>query len=176
MKTRMRFIYLAFAATIFATGGLADRPSVRPTPRPRPLPGGQHLFASVAGGRITEFPRNGTQFAFAPGLSSPRGLAFDSAGNLFVATTSGCNPICNGSIVKITPDGVQTTLANLPGFLEGVVLDQLDNVFVIALNPPVQPVTIYKITPGGVPSVFATLPASKVLVSPLTAQGFSMWE
>ena len=67
-----RLIYLAVATTLFATGVLADKPSVRPTPRPRPLPGGQHLFASVAGGRVDEFARNRMQFTFASGLRSPR--------------------------------------------------------------------------------------------------------
>ena len=132
-----RLIYLAVATTLFATGVLADKPSVRPTPRPRPLPGGQHLFASVAGGRVDEFARNRMQFTFASGLRSPRGLAFDSAGNLFVATTVCAGTTCNATILRIAPDGTQSLFGTIgDSFAEGLTIDSADNVFVVSLDQP----------------------------------------
>src|SRR5439155_12929493 len=61
----------------------------------------ENLFvtgSAASGGKIFEFTPNGVQSIFASGLSSPGALAFDSAGNLFVAD--------GGSINKFTPDGV----------------------------------------------------------------------
>jgi hypothetical protein len=42
---------------------------------------------------------------FATGLNLPAGMAFDSTGNMFVGITS-------GTVVKITPDGMQSTFAS----------------------------------------------------------------
>src|SRR5476651_1546198 len=64
------------------------------------------LFASTGSdGNILAYTPSGTQSTFASGLSQPGGMAFDSAGNLFV--TSG-----NGNITKITPSGVTSTFAS----------------------------------------------------------------
>src|SRR6266700_753853 len=66
------------------------------------------------------------------------------------------------SIVKITPEGVQSTFATLSGnlFGEGVAFDSSGNLFVIAgdQNDPNQASTIYKFTPGGVQSTFGSVP------------------
>ena len=43
-------------------------------------------------------------------FSSPSGVAVDGGGNLYVADTG------NATIRKITPDGVVSTLAGLPGY------------------------------------------------------------
>ena len=66
----------------------------------------QNLFVSVSdagGGKIFEFTPDGVQSTFASGLN-PGGLAFDSAGNLFVV---GGGP----AIYKFSPEGVQSTFA-----------------------------------------------------------------
>jgi sugar lactone lactonase YvrE len=129
------------------------------------------LFASIegnghnGGGFVYEYPRHGVQNTFASGLSRPRGVAFDSSGNLFVATTTfdNVNQVFIASIVKITPAGVQSTFVTLGNyFLEGVAIDLSRNVFVTAggdtsIGQP--PVIIFKITPDGVPSTFATPPS-----------------
>ena len=48
----------------------------------------QNLYVTVLGpGTILEYTPSGVQSTYATGLSSPRGLAFDSIGNLFAAET-----------------------------------------------------------------------------------------
>ena len=69
--------------------------------------------ADNGSGNIYEFTPNGTQSTFASGLNEPGGLAFNSAGNLFVADL-------DGNILEFTPDGMHTTFAsrlNEPFFL-----------------------------------------------------------
>ena len=47
----------------------------------------QNLYVSATGGAhaIFEYTPDGTQSTYATGLDNPRGLAFDSVGNLFAA-------------------------------------------------------------------------------------------
>jgi len=158
MKTITKLIYTAFAV-LFAIGALTAYGA----------PG--DLFASINGtgengaGSINQYKPTGLFRIFASGLSEPRGLAFDRSGNLFVANTTfdGINTY-QASIVKITPDGVQSTFAILSGnlFGEGVAFDRAGNLFVAAIDQTdpnaYGPSTIYKITPGGVQSTFGTLP------------------
>src|SRR5438309_1178239 len=53
-------------------------------------------------GNIYKFTPNGASSTFSSRLNGPLGLAFDKAGNLFVASFG-------GSILKFTPGGVQST-------------------------------------------------------------------
>ena len=89
-------------------------------------------------------------FLQASGLGQPEGLAFDSAGNLYIADSY------YYSVVKITPGGTSSLFANFgsAGVNEpmGLVIDKQDNVYVANYGNN----TIIKITPGGVGSVFAT--------------------
>jgi len=82
---------------------------------------------------------------FASGIPLPTGLAFDAAGNLYVANYNA------GSITQVTPAGVQTTFAT--GFTQpaGLAFDAAGNLYVAN-----QPGSIDMVTPGGVVSVFAT--------------------
>ena len=57
-------------------------------------------------GYITEITPDGAQSTFASGLHVPYGLAFDSAGNLFVADVG------SGNIYEFTPGGVRSTFAS----------------------------------------------------------------
>jgi DNA-binding beta-propeller fold protein YncE len=125
------------------------------------------LFASIDGalgngiGSIYKYTPNGLQSTVATGLSRPRGLAFDSAGNLFVATnfcdaTTWCHP----TILKITPDGVQSAFATIPDsfFAQGVAIDRSDNLFVMAIAWSNTVSIIYKFTPNGARRSFGFVP------------------
>jgi len=119
------------------------------------------VFASVNGpGSILQYTPAGKQSTFFMGLVQPRGMAFDSAGNLYVAT----NPIVagfpQGTILLLTPGGGQTTLgAADPNFMmEGLATDRQGNVFAVAINnnDPNGASTIYKFTPAGLRSTFGS--------------------
>src|SRR6266480_5166399 len=101
-------------------------------------------------GSIFEYTPAGIQSTFAsyPNLL-PRGLAFDSNGNLFAAVDN----VNHGNIVKVTPSGVQTNFGGGPGSLEGVAVDSTGNVFVMSLKINS---TIFKFTPSGTRSTFAS--------------------
>ncbi len=83
------------------------------------------LLALLAGALLSSCAPRSIVEPFAAGLSQPRGMAFDAAGNLFVAetgalapgATSNVSPQINHSsrVVRIAPDGhVTTILDNLP--------------------------------------------------------------
>jgi sugar lactone lactonase YvrE len=175
MKTITKLIYAASAAAVLAIGavtanGALAAATVRPTPTPRPPPIPLPLFASIginfqnSFGSIYEYLGGGIQKILAANLDNPRGVAFDNAGNLFVAMST-LDSVCQcfvGSIVKITPQGVQSPFVTVSInpitdiFLEGVALDQSNNVFVSANIGSFASVTIYKFTPDGVQSTFAS--------------------
>ena len=113
-------------------------------------------LAGVAGTVISSADGTGSTAQF----SGPRGVAVDSAGNVYVADSS------NHTIRKITPSGMVTTLAGKAGssgykdgtgtaalFNEpfGVVADSAGNVFVTDTNSN----AIRKITPAGVVTTLA---------------------
>src|SRR5438477_13059095 len=59
-------------------------------------------------------PPNGTPNIFASALDTPRGVAVDGAGNLYVATNKDVDdsvdpPKIQGTILKITPGGFMST-------------------------------------------------------------------
>ena len=92
----------------------------------------------------------GASLGFLQGpLVQPEGLAFDRAGNLYIADSY------YYSVEKITPGGTASLFANFgsAGVNEpmGLAIDKQDNVYVANLANS----TILKITPGGVGSVFA---------------------
>jgi hypothetical protein len=147
---------------------------------------GGDLFATVnLGGTLTNVaspiyqygsqyvPPDGTPGLFASALT-PRGLAFDGAGNLYVATNFNVDvsvdpAVVIGTISKITPDGLMSTFATgFPvTFLQGLATDSAGDVFVSSQAPfdpnnpnASPPTTIYKITPDGTLSSFASLPTA----------------
>lgn len=129
------------------------------------------LFVSIngngfdGGGFIYRYTSNGQQSTFAFGLSRPRGVTFDQFGNLFVGNMRcfGGTCCCQGTIVKITPAGVQSTFATLSqqNFQpEGMAFDQGGNLFVMAIDLTDANLasTIFKFTPNGVQSTFGSVP------------------
>jgi gliding motility-associated-like protein len=90
---------------------------------------------------------------------NPQGIALDALGNIYVSDAG------NGTIRKIAPGGVVTTVAgnNSPGFANGIgtaaqfnnpvglTVDALGNIFVADVNNQV----IRQITPAGVVTTFA---------------------
>jgi sugar lactone lactonase YvrE len=159
MKTISKFVYAAFAVVILAVGAVTANA------------GRVDLFASIngdppreTGGFIYRYRPTGVFMPFASGLARPRGVAFGTGGSLFVATNSfdDVTGTFQVSIVKITPDGVQSTVATLSGdlFAEGVAFDVAGNLFVMAIDntDPNFASTIYEITPGGSISTFGSVP------------------
>ena len=78
-------------------------------------------------------------------------MAFDSAGNLFVANVRNFN---SGTIYKFTPAGGRTTFASGITNPEAMAADNAGNLFVSAAIVGASGV-IYKFTPSGVKSTFA---------------------
>jgi glucose/arabinose dehydrogenase len=120
--------------------------------------------ADAVAGIVYKFTGTLSTFASVAGAT---GLAFDSAGNLSVSTQcesfpfGNCSdPTIGGRIVKITPDGTQTTFVSGvgDGDLRGLDFDAFGNLFVADLAPAPnknQPIAnVYKITPTGSVSVF----------------------
>jgi len=112
----------------------------------------QNLFeADEDSGNIYSFTPNGVQSTVASGLSFPTGLAFNSAGDLFVACLGGTG-MNAGYITEITPGGVQSTFASGLDGPEGLAFDNAGNLFVADEGSS----EITEITPGGTKSTFAS--------------------
>jgi sugar lactone lactonase YvrE len=112
----------------------------------------QNLFvADFSANTIYELTNNNGVLSpnltgFSSGLNGPSGLAFDSTANLFVGNYG------NGTIVKITPSGVQTTYAGGMSHPGLIAFDKMHNLFVADSGSG----NIVKITTNLVVSTFAT--------------------
>jgi sugar lactone lactonase YvrE len=114
----------------------------------------QNLFvADYSTGDVYEIAPNGTQTTFASGLAEPNGIAFNSAGDLFVGdsdnNTHGVGPL--GYITEITPSGVQSTFASSVD-AQGLAFNSAGDLFVADYATEV----IYEYTPSGARSTFAS--------------------
>ena len=125
-------------------------------------PGG--VVSTLAGLAANSGSSDGT--GSAARFNQPTGVAVDSSGNVYVADTY------NNAIRKVTPEGVVTTLAGLPGSLGGsdgtgsaarfgqpygIAVDSSGNVYVADDYNA----TIRKVTPGGVVTTLAGLAGSQ---------------
>jgi sugar lactone lactonase YvrE len=155
MKTITKLAYISLAIAVLAIGA--------------PTANGElgDLFASLTGtgvnggGFLYRYTSGGVQSTLASGVSRPHGLAFDHFGNLFATITTFDGTSYQGTILKITPLGVQSTFASVGRDLHlvGLAIDSSDNVFVMArTSGPNFASTIYKFTPGGVQSTFGSIP------------------
>jgi hypothetical protein len=110
------------------------------------------------GGSVYKFTSAGDRSTFASGIYQPVALAFDRAGNLFVGNSGagGCIPEVEcppkpSTIIKITPDGTQSTFATLQSSqLLGLAFDGAGNLFVSTAN------AIIKVAANGTQSTFAS--------------------
>ena len=150
-----KIVVAAFVVAILAMGALTANSE----------PG--DLFASIeaapgnALGFIYKYSRDGVRTTVASGLSRPRGLAFDSTGNLFVATNF-CDDAtwCHPTILKITPDGAWNAFATIADsfFAQGVAIDRSDNLYVMAIAWSNTVSIIFKLTPAGGRRSFGFVP------------------
>jgi sugar lactone lactonase YvrE len=131
----------------------------------------QNLYVSIGNGlgAIFEYTPSGVQSTFATGLRFPRGLAFDSIGNLFAAD----NPTTHlspsgvgfdlGRVLKFDLNNHVSTFGSAAHFVfEGLATDIAGNAYVLATdtkdNNPTGPGTIFKFTPSGERIVFGSVP------------------
>jgi len=94
-------------------------------------------------------------------LSFPRGLAFDSLGNLFAAETlAPADDVEVGKVLKFNLRNKATTLGSAAQFFfEGLAIDIAGNVYVMGTDTsPTAAGTIFKFTPSGERIVFGSVP------------------
>lgn len=110
---------------------------------------------------ILEFTPNGTQSTYASGLLFPRGLAFDSIGNLFAAETLQPDNHEIGRVLGFNPrNKVHTVGSASKFFFAGLAIDLAGNTYVLATDDrsPTAAGTIFKFTPSGERIVFGSVP------------------
>jgi len=125
-KNQIKLINAASVATLLAgssagTSGLVDGQGTNAEfsfPDGIVLDNAGNLYVSDQGSVIRKITPAGLVSTFASGFNEPRGLAIDNAGNIYVADQ------VNDRIVKITPNGLSTTVAGsgATGFTNGSAL------------------------------------------------------
>ena len=111
----------------------------------------RNLFvANFGSGDITEITPGGSESTFASGFSDPSGLAFNSAGDLFVASGG-----ISGTITEITPNGTKSTFASGLNNPIGLAFNSAGDLFVAIQASSIGSGSIVKITPNGTQSTFA---------------------
>jgi DNA-binding beta-propeller fold protein YncE len=152
MKTKMfRNLFLSLGA-IFALAINAHAQNLYVSTQTRP----SHA--------ILEFTPSGTQSTYASGLLFPRGLAFDSIGNLFAAETvaPGDRDLLIGRVLKFNLRNHVSTLGSAANFFfEGLAVDVAGNAYVMANDQtsPTAASTIFKFTLDGERIVFGSVPS-----------------
>jgi DNA-binding beta-propeller fold protein YncE len=112
---------------------------------------------------ILEFTPDGTRSTYASGLLFPRGLAFDSIGNLFAAETVVPDNHDIGRVLKFNLRNKVSTVGSAAKFtFEGLATDMAGNAYVMASddNSPTVAGTIFKFTPDGERIVFGSVPGT----------------
>jgi len=110
-------------------------------------PGANLYVGNASDDTIEQFTPGGVGSVFAnTGLNATKGLAFDSAGNLYAANG-------DNTIEKFTPGGVGSVFASTGlNHPTGLAFDSAGNLYAANRTGG----TIEKFTPGGVGSVFAS--------------------
>lgn len=86
---------------------------------------GNLYVADINAGKIIKTTPTGTQSTFASGLSAPNGLAFNTAGDLFVSSGDG-----GSTITEITPGGSQSLFASGLNSPATLAFDKTGDLFV----------------------------------------------
>ena len=125
----------------------------------------QNLYVTVVQpGEIFEYTPSGAQSTYATGLSAPRGLAFDSIGNLFAAETVFVDRDLEiGRVLKYNLHNKVSTVGSAAFFtFEGLATDIAGNAYVMATDDrsPTAAGTIFKFTPSGERMVFGSVPTT----------------
>ena len=134
----------------------------------------QNLYVTVLRPfEILEYTPSGVQSTFdsgqrPPGLSAPRGLDFDSIGNLFAAetvlppdhTADGIGRVLKFNLNNQVSTFGTVRVSEVDIFLEELATDVAGNVYVLAnaSNDPTTPGTIFEFTPDGERIVFGSVP------------------
>jgi DNA-binding beta-propeller fold protein YncE len=140
----------------------------------------QNLYVSVNGaicgahcsifsGSISEYTPDGMQITIVDSLARPRGVAFDSSGNLFAAVTYFAPPNQrHGKILKFPPLGHQSVLGNVAlSFMEGLVTDSEGNVFAMAQS--------FSSTIGDISNIYKFAPdGTRTLIGSVGFDGFGL--
>lgn len=142
MKTKNPTLYRSLCGAVFAGAVLLMASGTM----------AQNLFvANASTDTIDEFTPGGVQSTFASGMNYPFGIAFNRAGDLFVANTADNAVPAAGNITEIAPNGTQSTFAS--------GLDPIALAFNSAgdlFESDYRSGNIYEFTPGGMQSTFAT--------------------
>jgi sugar lactone lactonase YvrE len=112
---------------------------------------------------ILEFTPDRTQSTYASGLLFPRGLAFDSIGNLFAAETLEPDNHDIGRALRFNLRNKVSTVGSVTNFFfEGLAVDVAGNTYVMATDDksPTLAGTIFKFTPDGERIVFGSVPGT----------------
>jgi len=118
---------------------------------------------SLGGHAILQFTPSGVESTYATGLENPRGLAFDSLGNLFAAEILNRDQHVIGRVLKFNLRDHRNTVGSAAKFdFVGLALDMAGNAYVMATDDedPVGAGTIFKFTPDGERIVFGTVPGT----------------
>ena len=100
----------------------------------------QVLFVSASPpNAVSKYTPNGTASTFSSNFDDPKGLVFNSAGDLFVGDYG------NANVYEFTPGGTQSTYANVSGIPVGAAFDSTGNLYESDYTSG----NIYKIVPGG---------------------------
>src|SRR5438270_1680702 len=181
----IRLIIVTVVAACTALWGMPEAARGQ-TPTPTPTPGNLFVSANLGGtynpdggSSIFQYPLAGPPPSiFASNLHAPRGLAFDSNGNLFVAiNTSDDFGNIQASILEITPGGLMSTFATgfpFNFFLTGLAIDTHNNIFVRGGNQiDSSQSSIFKVDPsnGTVSTFFSASVPSPFLVAGLAFDG-----
>jgi hypothetical protein len=113
----------------------------------------QNLFvAEFTENRIGKMTPGGVVSNFAT-ISQASGVVVDSAGNIYATAPGTTGPGTNGTIHRISPAGVITTLYTPLYFPQELAIDTLDNLYEYDSSNG----RIHKITQSGVRSTYATI-------------------